>query len=84
MLKLKATVRSEALTVTPTDKGDWKRRTVKLLGDDLPEQFLEISLDESHAPVGVGKTVELRVKRIVGVWQGNVRLDVEPLQSEAK
>lgn len=78
MLKLKASVRSESMVSTPTSKGVWNRRAVKLLSDDLPDQFLQVDLDESHPPVGVGKSVELRITGVRDVYEGVIRIQVEP------
>lgn len=72
---MKFMVRGEELTSVKTDKGDWKSRRLTLLGvDELQEQFCEMNLPADHAEVGVGKTVDIRVRKVLQIYQGNARL----------
>jgi hypothetical protein len=72
---MKFTVKGEELTSIKTDKGDWKSRRLTLLGvDEMAEQFCEVNLPADSAEVGVGKMIEVRVRKVLSIYQGNARL----------
>jgi hypothetical protein len=84
---MKFTIRAEEMQSVPTDKGEWKSRRLTLLSstDELAEQFVEMNLHESHPPIGVGKVVEVRVRKVTGVFQGNARIlgDIKTVDGKA-
>jgi hypothetical protein len=72
---MKFSVRGDEIQTRKTDNGDWTVRRLTLLGEqELTEQFVELDLPEDAKPVGVGKTIEVRVKKVVSIFQGNARI----------
>jgi hypothetical protein len=73
---MKFVIRAEEMQSVPTNNGEWKSRRLTLLSstDELAEQFVEMNLHESHPPIGVGKTVEIRMRKVTAVFQGNARI----------
>ena len=72
------TVRSETEGEWPATKarGASKYRRLTLLsnGPELMEQLCELDLNGDHASVKPGTVVEVRVKKVTSVFQGNARL----------
>jgi hypothetical protein len=82
---MKFTVRADDIVTTPTERGEWKRRQLSLLGvDELDKQFCELNLHDGHPPVGAGKTVEVKVRKINSVFQGNARIEGDLLSIDGK
>jgi hypothetical protein len=62
----------------------WKVRRLTLLGSgqELTEQFVELDLPDSHPPVGVGKQIEVRVRKVLSVFMGNARIMGDIIESK--
>jgi hypothetical protein len=78
------TVRADEQQTRQTEKGEWKVRRLTLLGSgqELTEQFVELDLPDSHPPVGVGKQIEVRVRKVLSVFMGNARIMGDIIESK--
>jgi hypothetical protein len=75
------TVRSESEGEWPATKTRAASRFRRLVllsnGPELMDQLCELDLNGDHASVKPGSVVEVRVKKITSVFQGNARLTGE-------
>ena len=80
------TVRSETEGEWPATKtraaSKYRRLTLLSNGPELMDQLCELDLNGDHASVKAGSIVEVRVKKVTSVFQGNARLTGELVEKK--
>jgi hypothetical protein len=68
-------VRSEEVANIETEKGVWRPRRLMMLGTgDFAQQFIEINLPENCPQIGVGKKIDIYLRKAMRLNNGTLQV----------
>jgi hypothetical protein len=68
-------VRSEEVANIETEKGVWRPRRLMMLGaGDFAQQFIEINLPENCPQIGVGKKIDVYLRKAMRLNNGTLQV----------
>lgn len=61
---------------------EYRRLSMLTASGELAENFFELDLGRDHPPVGAGKQVEVRLTKVIGFFNGVIRVTGELVEKK--